>query len=123
MSATSGKAEGLRWREPLKAVKNPYGVAVDTAGNLCVADFGNNTVRKGIPTSLLPPPLLQSPILGTGQFGFGMSGAAGFTMNIETTADFTNWQTVGTYIFDGGTNYFLGGTLSQGIQFYRAHLP
>jgi hypothetical protein len=61
--------------------------------------------------------------LGTGQFGFGMSGAAGFTMNIETTADFTNWQTVGTYIFDGGTNYFLDGTLSQGIQFYRAHLP
>jgi hypothetical protein len=34
-----------------------------------------------------------------------------------------NWQTVGTYIFDGGTNYFLDGTLSQGIQFYRAHLP
>jgi sugar lactone lactonase YvrE len=32
--------------------KNPYGVALDGAGNLYVSDSGNNTIRKGIPAML-----------------------------------------------------------------------
>ena len=102
---------------------NPFGIAVDTAGTLYVADFGNNTVRNGIPTSLLPRPILQSPLLAEGQFGAGITGATGFAVNIEKSGDFSNWGRVGTFILSGGTNYFLNDTGGQDKQFFRANLP
>ena len=101
----------------------PYGIAVDGDSNLYVADFGNNNVRKGIPTSLLPPVVLQSPILLDGQFVGGITGACGLTVNIEKTTDFSTWNRVGTFSLSGGTNYFFSGTVGQDKQFFRANLP
>ncbi|MGC2458290.1 MAG: NHL repeat-containing protein [Gallionellaceae bacterium] len=47
----------------------PGGIATDSAGNVYVADFGNNTIRKITPTGVV------STVVGvTGQFGF-MPGA------------------------------------------------
>ena len=98
------------------------GLAVDMAGNVYVADLGNNTIRKGFPASSVPAPMLQPPSLSAGQFGFGITGLPGLAVNIESSADLLNWQMVGTGILVGGTNSFVSSTQPLGAQFYRAHV-
>jgi len=102
---------------------HPFGVATDGAGSLYVADFDNNTIRKGVPTGLIPQTALQTPIAAAGQFAFGVTGSAGLTVNIETSTNCSNWQIVGAYMLDRGTNYFLRSSRGQEKQFYRAHVP
>ncbi|MGA2748165.1 MAG: hypothetical protein ABSG59_05250 [Verrucomicrobiota bacterium] len=97
---------------------NPFGVAVDSAGNLYVADTYNNTIRKGFPASSAAP-MLQPPSLNAGQFGFGITGIPNLAVNIESSADLLNWQVIGTCILDGGSNCFVGPNSSQAAQFYR----
>jgi sugar lactone lactonase YvrE len=41
--------------------RDPLGVAVDSAGNIYVADCGNNTIRKGQPDATSPPPVVLTP--------------------------------------------------------------
>jgi len=59
---TSGSADGAG---SAALFSEPTGVAVDHAGNLYVADFGNNTIRKGVFTQYTPAnpvPYFQPPM-------------------------------------------------------------
>jgi len=99
------------------------GVAVDSAANLYVADWGNFTIRRGFPTSSVPPPMLQPPSLSAGLFGFGITGLPGLAVNIESSADLSSWQVIATYTLVGGTNYYsVSPNPAQGAQFYRAQV-
>jgi secreted PhoX family phosphatase len=100
----------------------PPGVAVDSAGNLYVADNYNNTIRKGFPASAVPAPLLQPPSLSAGQLGFGITGLPGLAVNIESSGDLSQWQLAGTVILEGGTNYFVSPNPALGAQFYHGHV-
>lgn len=51
----------------------PNGVAVDTAGNVYIADTGNDRVRKVINTSA--PAFLMTTLAGTGEYGLTGDGA------------------------------------------------
>jgi hypothetical protein len=87
-----------------------------------IASF-NNTIRKGFPASSVPPPMLQPPSLSAGQFGFGISGLPGLAVNIESSTNLSSWVVNGTYILNGGTNYYsVSPNPSLGAQFYRAHM-
>jgi sugar lactone lactonase YvrE len=97
---------------------NPYGVAVDSVGNLYVTDTYNNTIRKGFPASSAAPMLLP-PSLNAGQFGFGITGLANLVVNIESSADLSQWQVIASCILEDGTNYFVSPNPSLGAQFYR----
>jgi len=100
----------------------PQGVVVDSAGNLYVSDTYNHTIRKGFPASSVPPPILQPPGLSAGQFGFGITGLPNLAVDIESSADLSQWQFVDTYVLVGGTNHFVSPNPPQGLQFYRGHV-
>ena len=102
---------------------NPGVGSVDSAGNVYVADTFNDTIRKGMPASSVPPPILQPPNLSAGQFGFGITGLPGLAVSIESSRDLSQWQVVGTGILVGGTNYYsVSPNPAQGTQFYRAQV-
>jgi len=101
---------------------NPYDVALDSAGNIYVIDNGNGTIRKGFPGSSVPPPILQSPSLSDGQLGFGITGLTNLAVDIESSADLSNWQVVSTLILEGGSNFFVAPNRSLDSQFYRSHV-
>jgi NHL repeat len=51
---------------PLALFNNPRGVAVDVAGNVYVADAGNDAIRKGWNTNTSPVISLDPPLFATG---------------------------------------------------------
>src|SRR5204862_8314739 len=54
---------------------NPNGVAVDSAGNIYVADFYFNTIRKGF-----PPPRILNSVFVAGQFRFDLAAPPGYSV-------------------------------------------
>ena len=102
---------------------SPRGMTVDGAGNLYVTDTGNNTIRKGFPTSSLAPVVLQLPSLTAGQFGFAITGLRGLTVIVDGSSDLYNWQAVSTNVLTGATSSFSVTPPSQTCQFYRVRVP
>ena len=101
----------------------PNGVAVDSAGNLYVADANNNTIRKGFPASSVPPPILEPPSVRAGQFGFGITGLPGLAVNIESSTNLSSWDVLNPYLtLVGGRNYYASPSAPQGVLFYRAQV-
>jgi hypothetical protein len=98
---------------------NPNGVAVDSVGNVYVADFYFNTIRKGY-----PPPRFLNPVVMFGQFDAVLTGPPGHSVVVEASTDLANWLTLSTNTFGTGALNFSdpqSGLLSN--RFYRAHLP
>jgi sugar lactone lactonase YvrE len=102
----------------------PFGVAVDTNGNVYVADEANQTIRKGYPPGSVPQPVLQPPNLSGGQFGFGITGLPNLAVDVQSSSDLTNWQIADTnyYVLVNGTNFFPGPIPAQGNEFYRVRV-
>jgi sugar lactone lactonase YvrE len=78
----------------------PRGLAFDSAGNLYVADTGNNTIRKGYAQNV-PAALASSQSIQAGQFGLFLTGLAGQSVVIEASQDLVSWSPAGTNIFPG----------------------
>ena len=93
----------------------------DASGTLYVADHDNNVIRKSFAASTVPPALLGSLTVSGEQAAFGLSGAAGLMVDIETSTDLSQWRLVSTWVLDAGTNYCVSPTPIQGAQFFRGH--
>jgi hypothetical protein len=97
---------------------NPNSVAVDIAGNLYVADFYFNTIRKGY-----PPPRLSNSGFAAGQFRFDLTGPPGQSVIVETSSDLLSWLPIWTNTSAGTFGFSDPQTGVSSKRFYRARLP
>ena len=101
----------------------PRGIAVDGAGNIYVADTGNNQIRMGQPVAV--PSIVTGPTLGftASGFGFNVIGWEGDGLVIEASTDLTHWLPISTNSPAGSLTF---GDPQSGVysaRFYRARTP
>jgi sugar lactone lactonase YvrE len=101
---------------------NPNGVAVDRDGNIYVADYYFNTIRKGSPGLRI---VSSGPAFGfrEGHFGFGISAPASALLITETSSDLNIWQPILTNTFAAGLELTDSQSDSYGHRFYRLRVP
>ena len=84
--------------------RNPYGVAIDTAGNIYVTDSGNNAIRKVTQAGVV------TTIAGGGPNGTNAYGSPGFIDAVGANARFNNPTGIcidkagNIYVADTGNN-------------------
>jgi hypothetical protein len=108
-----GSADG---RGGAARFSNPNGVAVDSSGNIYVADFYLNTIRKGY-----APPRILSPGFNAGQFGFTVTGPPG-QLVVETSPDLASWVPIATNSFSGTITFGDPQGARSEHRFYRAQV-
>jgi hypothetical protein len=72
---------------------NPWGVAVDNAGNVYVADGGNNTIRKGVLSKRGGDTLRFSGItkMSNGSYRISLEGTMGKSVTLYASTNLINW--------------------------------
>jgi hypothetical protein len=70
----------------------------------------------------VPAPVMEPPTFSAGHFGFDMTGLPGLNVDLESSSDLSQWQELGIFVLEDGTNTFVSPTPPQGAQFYRTHV-
>jgi sugar lactone lactonase YvrE len=101
---------------------HPFGVAVDNAGDIYVADLANGTIRKGYsPRRLLS--FGASADFTDGNFGFVLTGPDGRLVVVEVSPDLVNWRPLWTNTLAGALYLTDPQSAASSHRFYRAQIP
>ncbi len=117
----AGSAARFHFYDP--SLGGAGGLAVDSEGTLYVAEWYNNTIRKGY----RPLAIASSETnfgFSDGQFGFALTGPAGQSVVVDASTDLVNWLPIWTNTFMVGPLQF--SDPNSGLQpncFYRARKP
>ena len=99
----------------------PVGIATDTSGDLYVADYGNETIRKLVIAPAIPLPRLDGAIRDKSVFRFVLDGPVGSNYVIQTTSDMLGWVPLSTNVIPpGGWTTIQDAITNQPKRFYRA---
>ena len=92
--------------ESTQPCRGPADVAVDSAGNVYVADTYNQTIRKRYPAARILNSGLGFGFSG-GQFGFNLTGPTGKSVVVESSTDLANWLPLwtNTFTFPAALNF------------------
>jgi sugar lactone lactonase YvrE len=94
----SGSPDGIG---SVARFSHPGGVAVDSASNLYVADWGNNRISKGTPVRLSEPRFGRLSVSG-GMLTAEVSGlVAGVTVVLESSTNLRDWSPIQTNLASG----------------------
>jgi len=99
----------------------PGSVAVDSAGNLFVADTGNGTIRKGIRIAGGPFWLSVPGTPANGQFTFNLHGDPGQAYEVQTSTNLRDWTPLTTLTLTSTTASFTN-SMDVAHRFYRLRL-
>lgn len=118
---TSGSEDGSGGNAQFN---HPTFLALDSAGNLYVADRDNDTIRRGFLTggapTILPPGLIDSGNLA----GFNITAADGQQIVVDASTDLVNWVSIWTNTVGPGPLSFSDSQSDVFLnRFYRVHLP
>ena len=81
------------------SLRNPFGVAVDTAGNVIIADSGNNRIRR-----LSAATGIISTVAGTGVAGYSGDGGAGVNATLNNPSGLAVDAAGSLFIADANNN-------------------
>jgi sugar lactone lactonase YvrE len=104
----------------------PSAVAVDSAGNLYVADGGNNSIRKGTPAVITfgpARPRLRIELSGKNLVLSWSTSAAGFVLESSELLSPVIWTPVSPAPTVVGESYAATLPVSSGSKFYRLRKP
>ena len=79
-------------------LSSPYGVAVDGAGNLYIADYGNNRIRKVTPSGTI------TTVAGNGTYGYSGDGGPAISAELFVTLGVAVDASGNLYIADFGNH-------------------
>ncbi|MGD1085205.1 MAG: NHL repeat-containing protein [Verrucomicrobiota bacterium] len=98
----------------------PFGLAVDSAGDVYVADSGNDTIRLGSVSAGLLPQLIGTTATGRG-FQFILRGPVGSYFTIQASTNLTAWTGLATYVIPAGGSVLITDPASSEYahRFYR----
>ena len=108
LAGLAGSFGSCRWDWKRRVVLFPVRRGRGRRRNLYVGGGNSPVIRKGLPAGSVPAPILEPPSLAAGQFSFAITGLPNLAVDLESSGDLSQWQLVGTYILEGGTNSFAG---------------
>ncbi len=99
----------------------PYGIAVDTAGNLYVVEYWGRRVKKGWPAE---PPKLGKPVASPdGSVEVTLTGAAGSRYTLQSSSNLVDWVPLTDCVSTNDTITLTAPAATDSpVRFYRAVL-
>jgi|CZKV01.1.fsa_nt_gi DNA-binding beta-propeller fold protein YncE len=117
-SGAAGNADGIG---VAATFHYPNGIALDSSGNIYVADEQNNRITKGTP-SLQFDIIAERPTISNGSFNARLIGSSGISMVVECSTNLQIWTPIQTNTMQSGYLEMSAPVLTPN-QFYHAHYP